>query len=122
MAATGMHTLRHCCFVGDVTALHLLPRCAPDSSNEHDHVAAGTLCLATGYLQVQRNEPPYAPAGMGSQLLVYELSTGMLVNNHTIFPSGIHVHGIHAVGLQDSCLLAVHGERFAKVSKCVDIQ
>ncbi len=53
---------------------------------------------------------------MGSQLLVYQLSTGRLLLEFTAFSSGVHVHGIHAVQLPKACLLAVHGERAVKVS------
>ena len=53
---------------------------------------------------------------MGSQLLVYQLSTGCLLLEFTAFTSGVHVHGIHAVQLSKACLLAVHGERAVKVS------
>ena len=55
---------------------------------------------------------------MGSQLLVYELSTGRMMLNHTIFSSGVHIHGIHAVQLPEAWLLAVHGERFVTVRIC----
>lgn len=57
-------------------------------------------------------------AGMGSQLLVYELFTGRMMLDHTVFSSGVHVHGIHAVQLPEAWLLAVHGERFVTVSLC----
>jgi len=53
---------------------------------------------------------------MGSQLLVYQLSTGRLLLEFTAFSCGVHVHGIHAVHLPKACLLAVHGERAVKVS------
>ena len=52
---------------------------------------------------------------MGAQLLVYQLSTGRLVSDETIFLAGVHVHGIHAFQMQDLCLLAVHGDRVAQV-------
>lgn len=52
---------------------------------------------------------------MGSQLLVYELSTGRLVSDETLFSAGVHLHGIHAVQMQNICLLAVHGDRVAQV-------
>lgn len=52
---------------------------------------------------------------MGAQLLVYQLSTGRLVFDDTIFLAGVHIHGIHAFQVQDSCLLAVHGDRVAQV-------
>lgn len=57
-------------------------------------------------------------AGMGSQLLVYDLSTGRMMLNYTVFSSGVHVHGIHAVQMPEAWLLAVHGERFVTVSLC----
>ena len=52
---------------------------------------------------------------MGAQLLVYQLSTGTLVSDETIFSAGVHIHGIHAVQMLDTCLLAVHGDRVAQV-------
>ena len=52
---------------------------------------------------------------MGAQLLVYQLSTGRLVSDETVFSAGVHIHGIHAFQMQDSCLLAVHGDRVAQV-------
>ena len=52
---------------------------------------------------------------MGSQLLLYELSTGHQVTKHVVFSAGIHVHGVHSMQLEEANLLAVHGDRFVKV-------
>ncbi|KAL0043118.1 hypothetical protein WJX79_009758 [Trebouxia sp. C0005] len=88
-----MQPLRHCGFVGDVTALQVIP-------------------LESRHTQLDRD---YVAAGMGSQLLIYQLSTGRLLLEFTAFSSGVHVPGIHAVQLPKACLLAVHGERAVKI-------
>ena len=54
---------------------------------------------------------------MGAQLMVYHLSSGAMVVNETVFSGGIHVHGMHALQTQGACLLAVHGDRMAQVSR-----
>lgn len=113
-----MRVLQHCGFVGDVTALQLVPLGETGSNIQQSHVAAG-VCIANSarnvHCQVMQLSTAIACAGMGSQLLVYQLSSGDLVVNHTVFSSGIHIHGVHAVQLPNACLLAVHGERMVKV-------
>lgn len=52
---------------------------------------------------------------MGAQLFVYHLSSATMVLNETVFPGGVHVHGMHAIQTQGACLLAVHGDRIAQV-------
>lgn len=56
------------------------------------------------------------PAGVGSQLLVYGLPRGTLLQNSTVLPDAARVHGMHAVPLADGRLtIAVHGDHYAKV-------
>ena len=119
-AAHDVHKLQHCGFVGDVTALQLVSLTTQNSSIQQDFVAAGTRCHRFCAWSVSTPQQAvcdcWKHAGMGSQLLVYQLSTGHLALDHTVFSSGVHVHGIHAIQLPGACqMLAVHGERFVKV-------
>ena len=52
-------------------------------------------------------------AGIGAQLVVYNLADGQMLLQCTVFKSGQHVHGIEAVG--DSAFLIVFGGRELKV-------
>lgn len=37
------------------------------------------------------------------------------MSDETMFSAGVHIHGIHAIEVQHTCLLAVHGDRVAQV-------
>ena len=58
-------------------------------------------------------------AGMGAQVLVYDLCAARLCVVHTAFPSGQHVHGLcaapGAASRPDSTMLIVHGGRELQV-------
>ena len=60
-------------------------------------------------------------AGTGSQLLVYNITTGKLCLAATVLSDGAHVHGIHSMQQGDQHLLVVHGDRHAKVKMAVTL-
>lgn len=120
----------HVGFVGDVLALELSAADGADPS----HLFAGAysprscpllLCWDHAHGSGRRLrhtlskfliEPRVSSAGVGSQLLVYELPSGSLLHSCTVLPNAARVHGICVAPLSPRLLaVAVHGDHYAKV-------
>jgi hypothetical protein len=97
--------------------LTISPEASAHSQAHSGDVSA--LCLLRVPDAVSGIERTVVLAGIGSQLLAYDLCSGQLLFCHRVMPDGMHLHGIAAErpasGGWDA-LLALHGDRHACVA------